>query len=434
MNAAVPPTTASGKPVAMPTSLGLPPPIDDALWEQIEPQLPPAAPRNHQYAGRKPTPDRQILNGIVWVLVQDISWNELPSKLGFGSGTSCWQRLRSWDALGLWPDIQTTLIVGWHARGMDAVALAFQTNLRARTALNAQIARSRNSNFNGTIRLVIGFGGGISERVAGLIQQTVSQRLQARIEVAPMVESLRTSEHSDRGITLVLGGAWLASHRSDGQGIHLGESRLTPITPVLAAPFAFVVPRTSPHLDWSSLLLHTERSGAAPVCATPSIGTRAHLYLNQVSAATGITFRTMACAGGGDQVRAVLQGTADCAVMSLVTAMPLLRQGCLRALAFSTPSRMQSAPDIPSMAELGHPALQARTWLALYGANDLASKVVKRLALETSLAFKSPEARSFMHALGATHPSGGAARIDRLLHDESHLANSFLQPAALSLR
>jgi len=47
--------------------------IDDGLWSHIEPLLPVRAPRNRQYAGRKPTRDRAVPSGIVFVLRSGIS-------------------------------------------------------------------------------------------------------------------------------------------------------------------------------------------------------------------------------------------------------------------------------------------------------------------------------------------------------------------------
>jgi transposase len=62
--------------------------IDDELWSLIEPLLPARAPRNRQYAGRKPTPDRAVLTGIVFVLSAGIAWNLLPQEMGCGWGWS----------------------------------------------------------------------------------------------------------------------------------------------------------------------------------------------------------------------------------------------------------------------------------------------------------------------------------------------------------
>jgi transposase len=42
-------------------------------------------------------PDRQVLCGILYVLYTDIQWEYLPKELGFGSGMTCWRRLRDWN-------------------------------------------------------------------------------------------------------------------------------------------------------------------------------------------------------------------------------------------------------------------------------------------------------------------------------------------------
>lgn len=41
--------------------------VDEELRSLIEPLLPERAPRNRRYAGRKPTPDRAVLTGIVFM-------------------------------------------------------------------------------------------------------------------------------------------------------------------------------------------------------------------------------------------------------------------------------------------------------------------------------------------------------------------------------
>lgn len=91
--------------------------IDDELWSLIEPLLPVRAPRNRQYAGRKPTPDRAVLTGIVFVLRSGIAWNLLPQEMGCGSGTACWRRFIVWQQAGVWKRIHETLLAEWRRRG-----------------------------------------------------------------------------------------------------------------------------------------------------------------------------------------------------------------------------------------------------------------------------------------------------------------------------
>ncbi|WP_224786978.1 transposase [Pandoraea sputorum] len=68
--------------------------IDDELWALIEPLLPPPKPRRQKYPGRLPVSNRAALIGILFVFNTGIRWCDLSTKLGFGSGPTCWRRLR----------------------------------------------------------------------------------------------------------------------------------------------------------------------------------------------------------------------------------------------------------------------------------------------------------------------------------------------------
>ena len=75
--------------------------IVDGLWERIEPLLP-VVKRRYRYPGRKRLDDRAVLCGILFVLYTGIRWEFLPQELGFGSGMTCWRRLRDWHEAGVW--------------------------------------------------------------------------------------------------------------------------------------------------------------------------------------------------------------------------------------------------------------------------------------------------------------------------------------------
>jgi len=88
--------------------------ISDALWERIEPLLPV---RPAGKTGLKPLPDRQVLQGIVFVLYTGISWEDLPQELGFGSGMTCWRRLRDFQGAGVFDQVHEVLLAELHAAG-----------------------------------------------------------------------------------------------------------------------------------------------------------------------------------------------------------------------------------------------------------------------------------------------------------------------------
>ena len=75
--------------------------VSEELWELVEPLLP-VKERRFRYPGRKRLPDREALQGILFVLHTGISWTHLPAELGFGSGVTCWRRLDEWQTAGVW--------------------------------------------------------------------------------------------------------------------------------------------------------------------------------------------------------------------------------------------------------------------------------------------------------------------------------------------
>lgn len=82
--------------------------ISAALFKKIKPLLPVLTPSLR--GGRPRLSDEQALNGIVFVLRTGIPWEELPQELGFGSGMTCWRRLRDWQAAQVWHNLHLLLL------------------------------------------------------------------------------------------------------------------------------------------------------------------------------------------------------------------------------------------------------------------------------------------------------------------------------------
>ena len=84
--------------------------IDDALWAEVE-ALIPARVCRHRYPGRKALSGRLALNGILHVLHTGIAWRDVPQEYGYGSGVTCWRRLRDWQAAGVWDALHERLLI-----------------------------------------------------------------------------------------------------------------------------------------------------------------------------------------------------------------------------------------------------------------------------------------------------------------------------------
>ena len=90
--------------------------VDDGLWQRMEPLLP-LVERRYRYPGRRRLDDRACLNGILFVLHTGIAWRDLPQELGYGSGVTCWRRLREWQQAGVWERLHRLLLDELNAAG-----------------------------------------------------------------------------------------------------------------------------------------------------------------------------------------------------------------------------------------------------------------------------------------------------------------------------
>lgn len=61
---------------------------------------------------------RLVLQGILFVLFTGIGWEDLPQELGFGSGMTCWRRLRDWQDAGVFEKMHQEMLARSHAAGL----------------------------------------------------------------------------------------------------------------------------------------------------------------------------------------------------------------------------------------------------------------------------------------------------------------------------
>jgi transposase len=83
--------------------------VSDALWELLAPILV-DPPRRFRYPGRGRYSPRECLEGILYVLVTDTPWLQVPYReLGLPSGETCRRRLEEWIERGLFQRALTVL-------------------------------------------------------------------------------------------------------------------------------------------------------------------------------------------------------------------------------------------------------------------------------------------------------------------------------------
>jgi transposase len=102
--------------------------VSDALWQRVEPLLPPAKPRRTYYPGRKPLDRRRVFTGIIFVLKTGIPWESLPQEMGCGCGMTCLNYLKECQKAGVWERLHKILLdelqeadkIDWSRAALDS--------------------------------------------------------------------------------------------------------------------------------------------------------------------------------------------------------------------------------------------------------------------------------------------------------------------------
>jgi transposase len=116
----------------MPTAL-----LDDELWRRVEPLLP-IRRRRFYHPGRKRLDDRCTLSGILFVLRTGIAWQQLPQELGYGSGMTCWRRLKEWQQAGVFQALHERLLTQLRSDGRLDLSRAVCDSASLRALLGAR--------------------------------------------------------------------------------------------------------------------------------------------------------------------------------------------------------------------------------------------------------------------------------------------------------
>lgn len=88
----------------------VPRPVSKELWQQLQPLIPPFI-ASRKVAAAGTISDEAAFNGILFVLRTGIPWEDLPQALGYGSGMTCWRRLRQWSETGVWEQLHQAMLV-----------------------------------------------------------------------------------------------------------------------------------------------------------------------------------------------------------------------------------------------------------------------------------------------------------------------------------
>lgn len=101
----------------------------------------------------------------------------------------------------------------------------------------------------------------------------------------------------------------------------------------------------------------------------------------------------------------LLAGRIQLVFSGVVSFIPQIKAGKLRALAVTGATRSPLMPEVPTFAEAGMPRYDIEVWFGLYGPAGMPADIVARLNEELASAMQDPELVARLNGLGLVFPA-----------------------------
>jgi tripartite-type tricarboxylate transporter receptor subunit TctC len=263
------------------------------------------------------------------------------------------------------------------------------------------------------IRLVVPFpAGGATD----LLARSLAQRLGQGLAQAMVVEnksggggslgSAEVAKAAADGYTLLI-----ATSSTHAIGPHLNpklpykttgpDSDFTPIAHVADASNVLLVPLDLPVANVKELIAYAKARPGQLNYASSGNGTIVHLTSEAFKAQAGIYITHIPYRGTALAIPDLVSNKVQILFDSIVSGMPHVKDGKLKALAVTGRTRSALAPELPTVAESGLPGFVSTTWFGIYGPKGLPPDITTKLNAEFNKAMQSAEVRERLARLGA---------------------------------
>jgi tripartite-type tricarboxylate transporter receptor subunit TctC len=164
-----------------------------------------------------------------------------------------------------------------------------------------------------------------------------------------------------------------------------------PVTLLINSPHILVVPADSPAKSVADLVALAKSKPGGLTFASQGIGAGGHLLGEMFKAQTKTNLAHVPYKGSAPALTDMLAGRVDLFFDALVTSLPYVRDGKLRALAIANKTRSKLLPDVPTMAEAGFAGIEMDQWFGMMVPAGTPQPVVQRLNQEFIKAVRSPD-------------------------------------------
>ena len=172
-----------------------------------------------------------------------------------------------------------------------------------------------------------------------------------------------------------------------------------PVAHVASAPNLLVVNNDLPVKTVAELIAYMKANPNKLSFGSPGIGTSVHVSGELFKSMTGTTMTHVPYKGRQFAIPDLIGGQIQVMFDNMPSALPMAKEGKIRALAQTTAKRSNAAPDVPTVAETVA-GFEATTWFAVFAPAGTPPAVVERVNAEMQRVFKLPEVQEKLKALG----------------------------------
>jgi tripartite-type tricarboxylate transporter receptor subunit TctC len=193
---------------------------------------------------------------------------------------------------------------------------------------------------------------------------------------------------------------------------------LLPVTQVAQMPFVLAVTSKLPVSNIKEFIAYSKANPGKLNFSTSGNGAGSHLAGEMFNSATGAKMVHVPYKGAGPALNAVVAGEVQVAFIPIVAALPLVKDGRLKALAVTTAARSMAAKDLPTLAEAGLAGYDINTWFGMFVPANTPAPIVDLIYKETARALKQPEIRDRFLKEGADPIGSTPAEFSTLVKAE----------------
>jgi tripartite-type tricarboxylate transporter receptor subunit TctC len=243
---------------------------------------------------------------------------------------------------------------------------------------------------------------------ADVVGRVVAERMRKSLGQAIIIENIsgangsigvgRAARAKPDGYTITFGLS--STHVLNGALYALQYDVLNdfaPVSPLVAVPLILLARKAMPAKNLRDLIDWLKANPNTASAAIENSGV--HLLTSLFQRETGTQFTLVPYRGSAPAMQDLVPGQIDF-LFDTPLQLPLVRAGSIKAYAVAIDTRMALAPDIPTFAEMGLPALSYSAWFGLFAPKGAPKDIIGKLTAATVDALAEPEVRSRLVDLG----------------------------------